>query len=132
MGQSAVTWKNDLERVRSAMNHLEKILRAIGFGSNLVFFLVFVFAAIKLWGVTAYLLATAGGFMEFGTVRAIFANPTAGAVYLWTLMVSPGFFDRILGFGGAWFSIIAAAGCSWMSLLGGRWLYNEVLRLTVK
>ncbi|MCS4089849.1 hypothetical protein [Rhizobium sp. BK176] len=103
---------------RNAMQHIANALRAAGDIANVVAMLFFGWAALSLKAAAVEQYHAAGGTPSISqaAVAAIVADPTSALRY-----------GHLVA---AWGLFIASAGCAWMLILGIRWNYHLILRLT--
>lgn len=102
----------------NAMHHIATALRVVGDIANIVAMLFFGWAALflKAAGIEQYHAAGGTPTISQATIAAIVADPTS-----------------LLRYGhlvAAWGLFVASAGCAWMLVLGIRWNYHLILRLT--
>lgn len=103
---------------------LKLALRWAGAAVNAALAILFLYVAVRLYGYGSSRLAEAGGLGWPGSMD----DPAALANLAVAFVLSPDALSRAAGYAAAWFSLIAAMGCAWMAVLGGRWLYNAVAR----
>lgn len=96
---------------------IEQAFRFLGDAANAALLAVFAMATVKLYGLAGHYLAAAGGW------------PHPSLAYLEQVVLAPDARERILAWLAAWFCLVAAAGCAWMTILGLRWAYHALLRV---
>jgi len=107
-------------------SYLKSAMRWIGAAANAALALAFLYAALRLYGYGAASLSSSGGLpgLDLGLLR----EPSLLFGSVAAFLTEPGAAARAVGYVMAWLCFIAAAGCGWMALLGGRWLYNALAR----
>lgn len=100
---------------------VEAAVRKGGAAFNSALLALFLYAAYVLYGYGMSLLDEAGGI-------GLLVSTASGTSEAAAFALSPGASGRVLSYAGAWLSLIAAAGCGWMALLGLRWFFHAVLR----
>ena len=100
---------------------VESVVRKGGAAFNAILLGAFLYAALSLYGYGTEKLEEAGGT---GHLLAALSGPSEAAAFA----LSPGAAGRIASYAAAWLSLVAAAGCGWMSLLGMRWFFHAALR----
>lgn len=106
----------------------EAALRLLGGAFNLALAFLFSWLAFALYGKGMASIEAAGGLASASMLRAAAADPAVALGWISGFLSDPALSSRLLSYVLAWFSLVGAAGCGWMALLGARWTYHAALR----
>lgn len=106
--------------------YVKPAMRRIAGAANVALALLFLYGAARLYAQGSARLAEAGGLGGFDAQAPHDLSGLLNA--LAAFLVSPGAAGRVAGYGAAWLCFVAAAGCAWMAILGGRWIFNAIAR----
>lgn len=101
---------------RSFAVAIDKSLRIAGFTANLALLAGFSWATFRFAGATQIQVSQLGSVPELSFETLV------------SLLFAPESALKAMAAAKVWLYMIATAGCGWMSLLGGRWLYHTTLR----
>lgn len=95
-------------------------ISAVGAVANLTMMAGFAWATVRLWGLASSSFRAAGGVppLSIGEMQA--------------LAVDPALPSMAASYAIAWFALVGAAGCAYMTALGLRWGYHALLRTILR
>lgn len=107
------------------MNYIATAMRAGGAAFNVVLFLLFAWAGLRLWGISSASFADAGGWAYLRSLASSLSHPASALAAFDGNTVT-----RLLNLAIAWATCVGAAGSGWMAMLGLRWVATWVARFS--